>query len=428
MIRLTGLATGSTPTALPPGTRSIPSVTAPKPESRAWSVPPSNKAASLLSTTHVRQVSGRFKKSRGFYHHFAFTSPFGLASTHAGVWQCRPAVTLSGPLTPLARASTPRLAPSFSRPLHQPGTGTPAGTDEMLFVRHLLSHGASWRTFDFLGFNVRRYRGKPLIKPSKAAVRRIRERLRTELRSLRGTNAQAVIKRLNPIIRGWAAYYRTQVSGEVFDKLDHIPVAAHLQVGQIQPREQVGVLGVRPVLRQVQQGQARPVGVRRPPQRRLHAQVLLDRIVRHQIVKQGASPDDPALAEYWAERRRKARPCRSTRPACGSSGPGRSLFDLQEPAFAEQPQNPHDWEQWLTPPARRSQIATRVTGTSDEAEPRLIHADADGGRHFARLRAIRACLSRMRGRPARPVLRGARHSNVPGLPGPEAVANIRLPL
>src|SRR5665811_1213041 len=61
--------------------------------------------------------------------------------------------------------------------------------------------------FDFLGFNVRRYDGKPLIKPSKAAVRRIRERLRTELRSLRGSNAQAVTKRLNPIIRGWAGYY-----------------------------------------------------------------------------------------------------------------------------------------------------------------------------------------------------------------------------
>ena len=72
------------------------------------------------------------------------------------------------------------------------------------------------RGLDFLGFNVRRYGGKPLIKPSKATVRRIRERLRTELRSLRGTNAQAVIKRLNPIIRGWAAYYRTQVSSHVF--------------------------------------------------------------------------------------------------------------------------------------------------------------------------------------------------------------------
>jgi RNA-directed DNA polymerase len=75
--------------------------------------------------------------------------------------------------------------------------------------------------YDFLGFNVRRYHGKLLIKPSTAAIRRIRKRLRHELRSLRGSNAQAVLKRLNPIIRGWAAYYRTQVSAVAFGKLDH---------------------------------------------------------------------------------------------------------------------------------------------------------------------------------------------------------------
>lgn len=68
---------------------------------------------------------------------------------------------------------------------------------------------------------VRRYRGTLLIKPSKAALRRIRERLRTEIRSLRGSNAAAVISRLNPIIRGWAAYYRTVVSSEAFNDLDH---------------------------------------------------------------------------------------------------------------------------------------------------------------------------------------------------------------
>ena len=49
----------------------------------------------------------------------------------------------------------------------------------------------------------------------------IRERLRTELRSLWGSDPPTVIKKLNPIIRGWAAYYRTQVlSSEVFDALD----------------------------------------------------------------------------------------------------------------------------------------------------------------------------------------------------------------
>ncbi|MGP0102218.1 MAG: reverse transcriptase domain-containing protein, partial [Solirubrobacteraceae bacterium] len=40
--------------------------------------------------------------------------------------------------------------------------------------------------FDFLGFNVRRYHSKLLIRPSNASQRRIRERLRSEIWSLRG--------------------------------------------------------------------------------------------------------------------------------------------------------------------------------------------------------------------------------------------------
>jgi hypothetical protein len=76
--------------------------------------------------------SGSFLKSRGFYHQFAFALPFGLASTHAGVWQCRPAVTSSGTLHPAARDPAPRVAPSFTGPLHQPRAGIPASTDEML--------------------------------------------------------------------------------------------------------------------------------------------------------------------------------------------------------------------------------------------------------------------------------------------------------
>jgi RNA-directed DNA polymerase len=39
--------------------------------------------------------------------------------------------------------------------------------------------------FDFLGFNVHRYHRKLLIKPSKAAITRLRERLAAETRKLR---------------------------------------------------------------------------------------------------------------------------------------------------------------------------------------------------------------------------------------------------
>ena len=57
--------------------------------------------------------------------------------------------------------------------------------------------------FDFLSWTFRRYpSGKLLIKPSKAAIRKHRQRLAAEMRRLRGSNAKAVIAALNPVIRG----------------------------------------------------------------------------------------------------------------------------------------------------------------------------------------------------------------------------------
>ena len=76
--------------------------------------------------------------------------------------------------------------------------------------------------FDFLGVNLRRYpNGKLLIKPSAPAVRRLKRRLAAELRVLRGSNVTAVLAKLVPITRGWAASYRTVVSSQVFRSLDH---------------------------------------------------------------------------------------------------------------------------------------------------------------------------------------------------------------
>ena len=130
--------------------------------------------------------------------------------------------------------------------------------------------------FDFLGFNVRRYNRKLLIKPSKAAVRRLRERLAAEMRALRGGNAMAVIAKLNPVIRGWAAYYRGVVSSEVFGSLDSYLWKLLYKWATMAPQQQAEALDRRPVLRQVQQVQERPLGIRRPRQRRLPGQVLLD--------------------------------------------------------------------------------------------------------------------------------------------------------
>src|SRR5260370_33846451 len=74
--------------------------------------------------------------------------------------------------------------------------------------------------FSFLGCDIRRYvdrqGGKLLIKPSQESVKPFRERLVAEVRFLRGANASAVLARLNPIVRGWSAYYRSVVSSQVF--------------------------------------------------------------------------------------------------------------------------------------------------------------------------------------------------------------------
>ena len=131
--------------------------------------------------------------------------------------------------------------------------------------------------FDFLGFNVRRYGATLLIKPSKAAIQRIRERLRTEMRALRGSNAAAVLAALTPIIRGWAAYYRGVVSSRTFKSLDNYLWTLTYKWATRRPRQQAEHVGLRPLLREVQQVQERPLGVRRRGQRRLPGQVFLDR-------------------------------------------------------------------------------------------------------------------------------------------------------
>ncbi|MFI9825910.1 reverse transcriptase domain-containing protein [Streptomyces sp. NPDC052013] len=62
--------------------------------------------------------------------------------------------------------------------------------------------------FDFLGFTVCQTGDKLIIRPSAASCKRLRARLRTEVEALNGANAEAVRRRLVPVVRGWAAYYR----------------------------------------------------------------------------------------------------------------------------------------------------------------------------------------------------------------------------
>ena len=247
--------------------------------------------------------------------------------------------------------------------------------------------------FDFLGFNVRRYRrghrpGKLLITPSQGAVRRIRNRLADEVRSLRGSNAMAVIARLNPIIRGWAAYYRGVVSSEQFSALDHYVFRLTYRWAQhnhpTKPKKRIvrryfgrfnkfrndrWVFGARDRVVNERGGIAHLV------------KFSWTNIVRHQLVAGGASPDDPDLKDYWAARRRKVPPPLDgynlrllTRqdgrcPLCGDH-----LLSPGQPQ-----QSPIEWERWWLGVVRRAIAADHLThhghgGASDGNRTRLVHA------------------------------------------------------
>jgi RNA-directed DNA polymerase len=232
--------------------------------------------------------------------------------------------------------------------------------------------------FDFLGFNDRRYRGKLLIKPSKAAIRRIRARLRSELRALRGHSAKAVIRRLNPIIRGWANYYRTHVAAEIFDKLDQYLWRLTYKWARFShANKSASWVTARYFGRFNKARQDRWVLGDRTSGAFMH-RFCWTNIVRHQIVRQGASPDDPELADYWAWRRHKASlPINLTAQRLHRAQDGRcAICNSTLLAIEDRPQTPRQWETWLAT-ARKTIDVDWAPRTTDKAEPRLIHLDCN---------------------------------------------------
>src|SRR6266404_4509854 len=58
--------------------------------------------------------------------------------------------------------------------------------------------------FNFLGQNVRKYKNKLLIKPAKEGLKALVQKTRDCIRSALGQSQAALIRNLNPIVRGWA--------------------------------------------------------------------------------------------------------------------------------------------------------------------------------------------------------------------------------
>jgi RNA-directed DNA polymerase len=197
--------------------------------------------------------------------------------------------------------------------------------------------------FDFLGFHVQMRGGKLLITPQKQKVQTLLQEVRSWLKTHQAVSAESVIRHLNPLIRGWAMYYRHVVSKQTFQTVDyHIWRALWHWAKRRHPKKPkrwiygryfaIGKYGAT-FYAESQDRRGKKIRLR------------LDRmpalpIVRHVKVKGRASPDDPTLKAYWKTRRIKrgrqrlakgstlygiAETQRWQCPACGQA-----LFDGQE--------------------------------------------------------------------------------------------------
>lgn len=75
--------------------------------------------------------------------------------------------------------------------------------------------------FDFLGQNIRKYNGKLLIKPSKKSIKAFMKKIREIIKSNKSATQEMLIRRLNPVIRGWVNYHRYVVSSVTFQYIDY---------------------------------------------------------------------------------------------------------------------------------------------------------------------------------------------------------------
>ena len=75
---------------------------------------------------------------------------------------------------------------------------------------------------DFLGFNIRKYKGILKIKPSKGSISKIVVKMRDMIKAAVAWKQDELIQYLNPVITGWTNYFRSVVASDTFSHLDTV--------------------------------------------------------------------------------------------------------------------------------------------------------------------------------------------------------------
>jgi RNA-directed DNA polymerase len=159
--------------------------------------------------------------------------------------------------------------------------------------------------FDFLGHTVRKYGNKLLITPAKSKVEAMQKKIGELIQSAVGLTQDALLRQLNPRLRGWANYYRNGASKQTFGKLDYyVYKRIRRWMQRRHPNKSMkwkwrkyysatpsGAFSVR---LETKEGKSRVLSLYR---------TVSTKIERHIKVRGDANPYDPKYTQYFEKRR-----------------------------------------------------------------------------------------------------------------------------
>ncbi|KOS05280.1 hypothetical protein AM493_03940 [Flavobacterium akiainvivens] len=159
--------------------------------------------------------------------------------------------------------------------------------------------------FDFLGCNIRKYKGKFLTKPSKDNVKKLYEKVKSIIEANKTSTQKSLIRLLNPVISGWANHFKYTSASETFRYVDYLiyrklwawALRRHPKKGRwfistkyfrtIGKRNWCFAVGTH------DKGKAEVMSLKRAYE---------TKIVRHVKIKKEANPFDPEWNDYFKKR------------------------------------------------------------------------------------------------------------------------------
>jgi RNA-directed DNA polymerase len=169
--------------------------------------------------------------------------------------------------------------------------------------------------FNFLGHTLRKYEDKLLITPAKGKVQILREKIQRLMQSALGLTQEALLRQLNPLLRGWANYYRNGAAKAIFGKLDYYVWRTLWRwITRRHPKKSRAWKNHRYFSAAGEQGLfSVQVHRKKGPSRVLTLyRMASTTIERHIKVRGTANPYDPRYTQYFAQRRCFAWRVRST--------------------------------------------------------------------------------------------------------------------